>query len=408
MSGAALPFLPYGRHCIDESDVAAVAQVLRGEWLTQGPAVQGFEDTLAARLGVDHAIAVNSGTAALHLAVLAAGLEPGDRAVVPALTFLATANAVRFAGGEVVFADVDPETGLMGAGQLSEALDRAASDGGGGPVKLVLQVHLNGQCADPPAIRAITDDRGLKLIDDSCHAIGASYDTGGGGQAAIGSCRDCDFATFSFHPVKTIAMGEGGAVTTNDTAAAARIRRLRSHAMVRGDGPFTQAELALDPQGAPNPWYYEMLEIGFNYRPGDLHCALGRSQLAKLDDFVAARRTLAARYDEVLAPLAPLVAPVARRPECSPAWHLYVVMIDFEAAGVDRARVVRGLRDRGIGTQVHYLPVCHQPYYRDRHGAQTVPGADRYYARALSLPLFVGMTVADVERVVDALQAVLA
>lgn len=408
MSEAALPFLPYGRHCVDESDVAAVAEVLRGEWLTQGPAVQGFEDALTARLGAAHAVAVSSGTAALHLAVLAAGLEPGDRAVVPALTFLATANAVRYAGGEVVFADVDPETGLMGPGHLSEALDRAARDGGGGPVKLVLQVHLNGQCADPPAIRAIAEDRGLKLIDDSCHAIGASYDNGDGDQVAIGSCRDCDFATFSFHPVKTIAMGEGGAVTTNDAVAAARIRRLCNHATVRGDGPFTQAELALDPQGAPNPWYYEMPEIGFNYRLSDLHCALGCNQLAKLDNFVSARRELAARYDELLAPLAPLVAPVSRSAGCHPAWHLYVVLIDFEAAGVDRARVMRELRDRGIGTQVHYLPVCHQPYYRDRHGAQAVPGADRYYARALSLPLFVGMTDADVARVVEALQAVLA
>ena len=203
-------------------------------------------------------------------------------------------------------------------------------------------------------------------------------------------------------------MGEGGAVTTNDAAAAARIRRLRSHAMVRGDGPFIQAELALDATGAANPWYYEMCEIGFNHRPGDIPCALGRSQLAKLDDFVAARRALAARYDVLLEPLGPLVAPVSRSAGCRPAWHLYVVLIDFEVAGVDRAQVMHSLRDRGIGTQVHYLPVCHQPYYRDRHGAQAVPGADRYYARALSLPLFVGMTVADVERVVDALQAVLA
>ncbi len=407
MSGEALPFLPYGGHCIDESDVAAVAEVLRGEWLTQGPAVQGFEDALAARLGAAHAVAVSSGTAALHLAVLAAGLEPGDRAVVPALTFLATANAVRYAGGEVLFADVDPETGLMGPGQLTEALNRAARDAGGGSAKLVLQVHLNGQCADPPAIRAIAEDRGLRLIDDSCHAIGASYDTSDGGQAAIGSCQDCDFATFSFHPVKTIATGEGGAVTTTDAAAAAHIRRLRSHAMIRGASSFIMPERAFDPQGAPNPWYYEMPEIGFNYRLSDLHCALGCSQLAKLDDFVAARRALAARYDELLAPLAPLVAPVSRGAVCRPVWHLYVVLIDFEATGVDRAQVMHHLRDRGIGTQVHYLPVCHQPYYRDRYGAQAVPGADRYYARALSLPLFVGMTDADVARVVDALRAVL-
>ena len=178
--------------------------------------------------------------------------------------------------------------------------------------------------------------------------------------------------------------------------------------MVGGDGPFTQTELALDASGAANPWYYEMLEIGFNHRPGDIPCALGRSQLAKLDDFVATRRALAARYDELLAPLGPLIAPITRHAGCRPAWHLYVVLIDFEAAVVDRARLMHELRDRGIGTQVHYLPVCHQPYYRNRHGEQAVPGADRYYARALSLPLFVGMTDADVERVVDALQAVLA
>ena len=391
-------FLPYGRQSVDEDDVAAVAEVLRGDWLTTGPAVEAFETAFAERLGARFAVACSSGTAALHLSALALGLGPGVRVVVPSLTFLATANAVRYVGAEVTFADVDADSGLMGARHLAAALD-----GQDGAVKAVFPVHLNGQVGDPEAVAGIAAERGLKVVEDACHALGADYRGN-----AVGACRHADMAVFSLHPIKTITMGEGGVVTTNDGDLDGRLRRLRNHGMSRDAAAFDSPELAFAADGRPNPWYYEMAELGFNYRASDIHCALGLSQLAKLDAFAAARLDLAARYDNALAPLAPTVRPISRTAGCSPAWHLYVALIDFAGAGVARAELVERLRARGIGTQVHYLPLHRQPYYRRRYGEQSLPGADAYYARCLSLPLFATMTGADVERVVAALAEELA
>ena len=403
MTDEAQPFLPYARHLIDEEDIAAVTEVLRGDWLTTGPAVAAFEEALAAKVGARFAVSCTSGTAALHLATLALGLGEGQVSVVPSLTFLATANATRHAGGEVAFADVDPETGLAGEDTLEAAIQRAGVD----PVKAIYPVHLNGQCVDMRAVGRLAAKYGLRVIEDACHALGAEVRTaaGEGDGVAVGGCQDSDMAIFSFHAVKAIAMGEGGAVTTNDAALHERLVRLRNHGMVRDGQAFQNAALALDEAGAANPWYYEMPEIGFNYRASDIHCALGLSQLAKLDRFVAARRELVRRYDERLEDLAPAVRPVRRVEGCIPAWHLYVVLIDFAALGADRAAVMRRLRAAGIGAQVHYLPLHLQPYYQNRYGAQSLPGAERYYARALTLPLFAGMTAADVERVVEALRA---
>jgi UDP-4-amino-4,6-dideoxy-N-acetyl-beta-L-altrosamine transaminase len=390
--------LPYGRHWIDDDDVAAVAQALRSDWLTTGPAVAKFEAALRERIGARHAVSCANGTAALHMAAAAAGLGPGNAAVVPSMTFLATANAVRYVGAEVVFADVDSDTGLMQPAHLQEALARAAR-----PVKAVLPVHLNGQTADIAAIRAVADRHGLKVITDASHALGSGVEGGG----TAGDCRHEHLATFSFHPVKTIAMGEGGAVTTNDAAAARYLERFRHHGMTREPGEFVQREDAFDANGAPNPWYYEMPEVGYNYRASDLHCALGASQLAKLERFIERRRALAARYDGLLSDLSPYVRPIARVPGCRPAWHLYAVLIDFQAAGLPRADLMRRLRAAGVGTQVHYFPVHRQPYYRQRYGRQALPGAERYYERALSLPLHYAMADADVERVVAALRVAL-
>ncbi len=392
-------FLPYGRHRVEEADIAAVSEVLRGDWLTTGPAVDGFERAFAAAVGAAHAVACSSGTAGLHLAALAAGLGEGDAAVVPAITFLATANCNRYVGAEVVFADVDPETGLMRAEHLEAALAAA----GDRRVKAVYPVHLNGQCADLEAIGGLAREHGLTVIEDACHALGATYHPASAAPTPIGACAYADMAVFSFHPVKTIAMGEGGAVTTGDAALWRRLMRLRSHGMVREADGFEGTELAFDADGQANPWYYEMPEPGFNYRASDIHCALGLSQLSRLDAVVARRRALARRYDRRLAPLKPLLRPVMRMETCLPAWHLYVVHVDFAAAGIDRARLMRALRRRGIGTQVHFIPVHQQPYYRRRYGRLDLPGARAYYEHCLTLPLFPAMTEADVDRVVTAL-----
>ncbi|HLZ65212.1 MAG TPA: UDP-4-amino-4,6-dideoxy-N-acetyl-beta-L-altrosamine transaminase [Aliidongia sp.] len=394
-------FLPYGRQAIDEADIRAVVEVLKSDYLTTGPKVAQFEAALAARLGARFAISNSSGTAALHLACLALGLGPGEAAIVPSITFLATANAVRMVGATVVFADVDPENGLMRPEDLAAAFARAAA--AGLKVRAVFPVHLAGQCADMAGLAALAKQHDCAVVEDACHAIGTRHACGDGSMAAVGGCRLSDMAVLSFHPVKTVAAGEGGAVTTNDPALAQRLERLRSHGMVRDARDFEIAEMAFDQAGDANPWYYEMPEIGWNYRLSDIHAALALSQLNRLDHFVAARRDLARRYDELLAPLGDEIRPIRRSRFCEPALHLYSVLIDFDGAGIERAQVMNRLRAQGIGTQVHYIPVHRQPYYRRLDPGLVLPGADGYYRRTLSLPLFVGMTPADVAHIVGCL-----
>lgn len=387
-------FLPYGRQSIDDDDVAAVARALRADMLTTGPLVEEFERDFASAAGAAHAVACNSGTAALHLAALALGLGPGDAAIVPTLTFLATANAVRYTGAEVVFADVDAETGLM----TPEGLDRAIARAGslGLRLRAALPVHLNGQACDMPAIREIASRHGLAIVEDACHALGLP---------GIGAAAHGGMACFSTHPVKAIATGEGGVVTTGDAATAATLRRLRSHGMVRDAQAFENRDLAFD-DGVANPWYYEMPEPGWNYRLPDVLCALGTSQLKKLPAFFARRQAIAARYDALLAPLAPALRPVPRLR--AHGWHLYALLVDFTALGTTRARFMAGLRAQGIGTQVHYVPVHRQPYYARRYGALALPGADAYYARCLSIPFYPAMADGDVARVAAALAGMVA
>lgn len=396
-------FLPYSRQCLDEDDVAAVTTVLQGNWLTTGPTVDAFEAALLAKVGARFAVSCSSGTAALHLAALALDLGPGDAVVVPALTFLATANAARYVGADVIFADVDAETGLMREAHLREAMQRA----GDRQVRAVFPVHYAGQCADAEAIWEIAEARGLAVVEDACHAIGTTYDTVNGGVASVGDCRFSHMAVFSFHPAKTVTMGEGGAITTQDESLAQRLRRLRNHGIVRDAHVFENRALAFAGSGRANPWYYEMSEMGLNYRATDIHCALGLSQLQKLERFVDRRRALAARYDERLRPLAPLVRPLGRIAGCRPAWHLYVVLVDFAAAGVERAELMARLREAGIGTQVHYIPVHDQPCYRKLYGSQALPGTEGFYARCLSLPLYPAMLEADVDYVASTLGAVI-
>lgn len=394
-------FLPYGRQVIDDDDVAAVAAVLRSGRLTTGPAVPAFEDVFRSTVGAAAAVAVSSGTAGLHLAMLALGIGEGDGVVVPTITFLATANAVRFAGAEVVFADVDPNSGLMTPDNFEDALGRAKASGI--RITAVISVHLAGQAADMAAIARIGRKRGIRVIEDACHALGTIVESDDGTARKVGACADSDAAVFSCHPVKAITMGEGGVVTANDARLADRLRDLRNHGMIRDRGRFINADMAFDRIGAVNPWYYEMHGIGLNYRASDIHCALGLSQLGKLDSFLETRRRLVARYDASIALLAPLVRPLGRVAGCRPGWHLYIVLIDFDAAGKTRAAVMRRLGDRGIGSQVHFIPVHLQPYYRERYGHHRLPGAEAYYARCLSLPLHAGMEEGDVARVVDTL-----
>jgi dTDP-4-amino-4,6-dideoxygalactose transaminase len=333
----------------------------------------------------------------------ALGLGPGDRVVVPAITFAATANAARFVGADVVFADVDPATGLITATTLTEALRRAD-----GPVRAVFPVHFAGQRAPMAELAAICRPRGIALVEDACHALGTRFDRPDGREGRVGEGGASDAVCFSFHAVKTVAMGEGGAVLTDDPARAAHLRRLRSHGVVRAAAEFQASAQAFDSDGTVNPWYYEMAELGFNYRASDIVCALGVSQLDKLARFVARRAALVAAYDRALAPLAPRLVPLGRVAGCRPAWHLYVVSIDFAALGRSRAQVMRALAARGIGTQVHYLPVHRHPYYQRLGPQPDLPGADAYYRGAVSLPLFPAMGDADLDRVVTALFEILA
>jgi UDP-4-amino-4,6-dideoxy-N-acetyl-beta-L-altrosamine transaminase len=400
------PFLAYGRQHLDDDDIDAVARVLKGDWLTGGPEVAAFERDFAAAVSTRFAIANANGTAALHMAADAAGLGPGTSAIVPSLTFLATANCARYVGAEVVFADVDPDSGLLTPAGLEEALWRGARSGAPKP-RAVLPVHLNGQTCDMVGIGAIAQRHGLAVIEDACHAIGTIGEGPGAERIPTGACAHSAMAVFSFHPVKTITSGEGGMVTTNDEALAERLRRFRNHGMERDPARLTQKDEAFGPDGRVNPWYYEMAAPGFNYRLTDIACALGRSQLAKLPRFAARRRELAKLYDRALARLAPLVRPVAKSPWCDPVLHLYPVLIDFAAARTDRGTAMRALHELGIGTQVHYLPVHRQPYYRARTGALSLPGADAYYARCLSLPFHPALADADIDRVVDALATAL-
>lgn len=396
--------LPYGRHAIDEDDIAAVTAVLRGDWLTSGPAGAAFEAALAERCHAAHAVSCANGTAALHLACLALGLGPGDAAIVPAITFVATANAARMTGAEIVFADVDPESGLMEVHHLAAALELAERRGL--IPRLVLPVDLAGQCADLTAIADFARSRDLAIVEDACHAIGTIQIDAGGHAAPVGACTSSDMTVFSFHPVKTVAAGEGGAILTQSDALADRLRRLRSHGITRDAAAFEDRQAGFD-RAVANPWYYEMLELGFNYRVSDINCALALSQIKKLDRFVAARRMLAARYDSELASLAPLLRPAARSPHSIAAWHIYSVLINFDAIGMSRGQLARALEAQNIRTQVHYIPVPRQPYYRHRYGDAELPGADAYYRRTLTLPLFVGMTDDDVGRVAEALSHLL-
>ena len=398
---------PYGKHLITHNDIKAVVEVLRSGVLTGGPMAGRFERELERATLAPYAVACSSGTAALHLATHVLGLKGGDTVIVPSVTFLATASALRFGvpGTYVIFADVDPETGLMTPETLEAALKITAGSPLGkvtltpvGRIKAVYPVHLAGQCVDMEAIFRIAKKHDLSVVEDACHAIGGAYKN-----TPIGSCEFSDMTVFSFHPVKTIAMGEGGAVTTRDAKRAQRIKELRNHGMIRDPERFELKDRGFT-DSLPNPWYYEMQEVGFNYRASDIHCALGFSQIQKLKHFTAERKKIMGWYSKALAGLFPVVKPIPVVKNCDPCWHLNMVLIDFKAAGTTRAKVMRLLEKNGVGSQVHYIPVHRQPYWRTQYfSAIKLPGADAFYEKTLSLPLYVGLTRGDVAKIVSVL-----
>ena len=364
--------IPYGRQCVDQADIDAVVSVLQSDWLTQGPTIERFEQAMAERCQADFAVAVCNATAALHIACLAAGLGPGDRLWTTPNTFLASANCGRYCGAEVDFVDIDPLTWNLDADALKARLE-AAEDSGTLP-KVLVAVAFSGQSCDMRLIAELAERYAFTVIEDASHAVGASY-----AGRPVGCGDFAAMTVFSFHPVKIITSAEGGMVLTNRPELAERLQRLRSHGMTRDPQHMTEA--------SHGPWYYQQVELGFNYRITDLQAALGLSQLNKLDGFIERRRELAARYDRLLASL-PLTLP-SPQPEAESAWHLYVVRLQLDRIKLSHRQVFEGLRAAGVGVNLHYIPVHLQPYYRDLGFAEgDFPQAERYYAEAISLPLF--------------------
>lgn len=384
--------IPYGRHHIDDDDIQAVANVLRSGALTQGPAIEAFERAVADYAGVKYAVAVSSGTAGLHLAAMAAGIGPGSSLITSPITFVATANAALYTGGRAVFADIDPATVNLSPQRLEEAL-RQHPD-----ARAVFPVHFAGLSCDMPAIKAIADRAGAVVVEDAAHAFGSVYPTG----ERVGSCRYSLMTVFSFHPVKAIAAGEGGLITTNDEPTYRRLLRLRSHGINKANDPFQVPDQA-QTDGLRNPWYYEMQEIGYHYRITDLQCALVLSQFAKLEKFLARRRALAIAYDAAFAGLR-YARPAQRAGRDLSGHHLYVLRIDFGAIGKSRAQLMQELRARDIGSQVHYIPVPAHPLYRSRGTRpEDYPESQRYYGEALTIPLYFDLTDDEQQRVITAI-----
>jgi perosamine synthetase len=368
--------LPYGRHTLDAADLAAVIEVLQSDWLTTGPKIGELETAFAQVAGVDHAVAVSSGTAALHAAMHVLDLKPNDEVIVPAMTFAATANAVLYVGARPVFADVDRDTLLLGV----EQLERVATD----RTRAVIAVDYAGQPCDYDALRAWCERLGVPLVADACHSLGGSFRG-----RPIGSCAD--LTTFSLHPVKVVTSCEGGIIATSNAAWADRLRQFRNHGI---STDHRQRE-------ALGTWYYEQLELGYNYRLSDVHAALGASQLRKLPEWIARRRQIAAQYD-ISFGNHPGLQPLAVRPDVGHAYHLYVVRMNRERWQIDRRTLFSELRAAGIGVQVHYIPVHLHPYYQQRLGTHPgmCPNAETAYEEIVSLPMFPAMNDGDIQRVV--------
>jgi len=383
--------IPYGRQIINDDDVRAVTDVLRSDFLTQGPTVPRFERAMADYCGVPHAVAVNSGTSALHIACLALGVGPGDRVWTSPNTFVASANCARYCGATVDFVDIDPGTCNLSPQALAAKLEQAARDGT--LPKVVIPVHFGGLPCDMAAIHALSQRYAFRIIEDASHAVGARY-----ADTVTGDCRYSDITVFSFHPVKIITTAEGGMATTRSREIAQRMELLRTHGVTR-DPAVMEGE-------CEGPWYYEMVELGWNYRMTEMQAALGVSQMRRLDEFVARRRKLAERYDTLLSGSG-LKLP-GRAANCESAWHLYVIGWNEAVSGRPRAEAFAGLRAAGIGVNVHYIPVHRQPYY-ERLGFRPgqFPNSEAHYAQAISLPLHAGLATTQQDKVAATLMELL-
>jgi len=383
--------IPYGRQEITQADIDAVISTLKSDFLTQGPQVPLFERTIAQHVGARHALAVNSATSALHIACLSLGLGKGDWLWTSPITFVASVNCALYCDAAVDFVDIDPHTYNLCPKALETKLIEAEQQGR--LPKVVVAVHLCGQPCDMQAIHALSQRFGFRIIEDASHAVGGKYQ-----EDFIGSGRYSDITVFSFHPVKIITTAEGGMALTNDDALAARMDLLRSHGVTRDPALMTQE--------ADGPWYYQQVELGFNYRMTELQAALGVSQVVRLDDYVSKRHQLAERYDEALESL-PLVTPW-QHPDSYSGRHLYVIRLKLDQISNSHREVFEALREHGIGVNLHYIPVPAQPYY-ERMGFRKgdFPEGERYYSEAISLPLYPTMSTAQQDEVIDVLQKVL-
>ncbi len=378
--------IPYGRQSIAEEDIQAVVEVLRSDWLTQGPVVERFEQAVADYCGAKYAVSVASGTAALHLAALAAGFHKGDEVITSPVTFVASANCIVYTGATPVFADIDPRTYCI---DPQEIQNRITSETRG-----IIPVHFAGQPCDMAAVSSLAINHGLTVIEDAAHAIGATYQADGK-TCKIGSCTHSDMTIFSFHPVKHITTGEGGIITTNSRTLHERLRLLRTHGITRDPARLTQNH---------GPWYYEQQMLGFNYRITDFQCALGLSQLKRIDTFIERRKQIAKAYNTVFAGNKNLTIPY-QRPGTDSSWHLYTLGVK----NVDRRLVFEQLRKNNIGVNVHYIPVHLQPFYQDRFGCRQgdYPLAEAYYEDAITLPLYPDMAEEDIHAVIHAVSGIM-
>lgn len=384
--------IPYGRQDITQADIDAVVGVLQSDFLTQGPMVPRFEQAVAQHVGANHALAVNSATSALHIACLALGLGQGDWLWTTPVTFVASANCGLYCGAQVDFVDIDPRTYNLCPQALARKLEQAERDGN--LPKVVVAVHLCGQPCDMLAIHALAQRYGFKIIEDASHAIGGKYQGG-----FIGNCRYSDITVFSFHPVKIITTAEGGMALTNDAELANKMALLRSHGITRDPAQMTHE--------SDGPWYYQQIDLGFNYRMTELQAALGVTQMERLDQYVARRHQLARRYDDLLAGL-PVTTPW-QHPDSYSGLHLYVIRLQLDKIGKTHRQAFEALRELGIGVNLHYIPVHTQPYYqRMGFGSGDFPEAERYYAEAISLPMFQTMSEAQQDEVIAALRKALA
>jgi len=379
--------IPYGRQEISELDKQAVQDVLNSDFLTQGPQVPAFEQELGKRVGAAYCVAMNSATSALHAACLALGVGPGDSVWTSAISFVASANCGIYCGAEIEFVDVVPNTGNMSIPDLQKRLEAAESLGK--LPKVVIPVHFAGQPVDMPAIAKLGKKYSFKIIEDASHALGATYEG-----EAVGSCLYSDITVFSFHPVKMITTGEGGAATTNSKEAYVRLQRIRSHGITRDpnvvDIPFE------------GDWFYDQIEIGFNYRMTDLYAALGRSQLKRLDDFIERRQNVSRHYARLLRDS--VNRGLTQDPKAASSWHLFVVLVENSG---ERKIIFDRLRQEGILVNVHYRPIYRQSFYANmnKYDPSNFPGAERYYSCAISLPIFPGLEELDVEKIVHLLGA---